>query len=107
MATAIFFGLSDVIPSWLTRDATIHVTLLELFPSIALVNAIMNMGIGAHGRYRLVASIVTACLLFVTTPIGAILTIWLRIDLMGLTFVVVIDYTVTSMLLIVGILMLD
>jgi len=44
-------------------------------------------------------SIAIACSFVVTVPIGAVLTIWMRIDLQGLTFAVVTGYSVTALLL--------
>jgi len=44
-------------------------------------------------------SIAIACSFVVTVPIGAVLTICMRIDLQGLTFAVVTGYSVTALLL--------
>eukprot|EP00578_Thalassiosira_sp_NH16_P009081 CAMPEP_0181115382 /NCGR_PEP_ID=MMETSP1071-20121207/21402_1 /TAXON_ID=35127 /ORGANISM="Thalassiosira sp., Strain NH16" /LENGTH=743 /DNA_ID=CAMNT_0023199585 /DNA_START=430 /DNA_END=2661 /DNA_ORIENTATION=- len=111
--TAIFLGVSSFLPGWLTHDETIQSMLAELFPLIALGNITMNMGmvcwalVGAQGRYRLATSIAIGCSIFITVPIAAIVTLWLRIDLQGLTFAVVIGYTVTAMLLSTSLLMSD
>eukprot|EP00584_Thalassiosira_punctigera_P026176 CAMPEP_0172579994 /NCGR_PEP_ID=MMETSP1067-20121228/139532_1 /TAXON_ID=265564 ORGANISM="Thalassiosira punctigera, Strain Tpunct2005C2" /NCGR_SAMPLE_ID=MMETSP1067 /ASSEMBLY_ACC=CAM_ASM_000444 /LENGTH=117 /DNA_ID=CAMNT_0013372725 /DNA_START=143 /DNA_END=496 /DNA_ORIENTATION=+ len=63
--------------------------------------------LGAQGRYHLATSIATACSLLITIPVGAYLTIGLRIDLQGLTFAVVIGYTATGMILSTVLLMSD
>lgn len=94
--TTLFMSLRGVLPSWLSRDPTIQAMLAELFPLVALGNLTMNMGmvawalVGAQGRYRLATSIATACSLIITVPLGAIVTIHMRIDLQGLTFAVVV-----------------
>ena len=105
IVTACFLSMSSVLPSWLTSDPTIQAMLSELFPLVALGNITMNVGmvcwalIGAQGRYRLATSVATACSLLITIPIGAITTMHLRINLQGLTFSVVVGYTITAMLL--------
>ncbi|KAL3826856.1 hypothetical protein ACHAXA_005698 [Cyclostephanos tholiformis] len=101
----IFISLTDVLPSLLTGDATIQNMLAELFPLVALGNITMSMGmvcwaiIGGQGRYHLSTMIAITCSFFVTIPIGAVVTIWMRIDLQGLAFAVVTGYTVTAMML--------
>ena len=103
--TAVFLSLRDVLPTWLTDDRTLRYMLAELIPLVGLGNITMNMGmvcwalIGAQARYRLATSIAMACSLLVTLPLGAMFTVWLRFDLQGLTFAVVVGYTVTAMLL--------
>jgi MATE family multidrug resistance protein len=105
VVTTIFLGLSDYLPSWLTQDQTIQNMLSELFPLMALGNITMNMGmvcwavIGAQGRYRLSTCVAFACSFFITIPLGAIFTLWLEVNLQGLTFAVVVGYTMTAMLL--------
>ena len=103
--TAVFLGLSNYLPYWLTQDPTIQSMLVELFPLMALGNITMTTGmvcwalIGAQGRYRLATVVATACSVLIVIPLGAIFAVWLRIDLQGLTFAVVVGYTVTATLL--------
>ena len=103
--SVIFISLTNVLPPLLTHDETIKDLLVEMFPLVALGNVTMSMGmvcwavVGAQGRYRLSTSIAIACSFVVTVPIGAVLTIWMRIDLQGLTFAVVTGYSVTALLL--------
>jgi len=111
-ASAAFMGLADLLPPLLTPDATIQSMLVELFPLVALGNVTMSMGmvcwaiVGAQGRYRLSTTIATSCAFFITIPIAAAATI-MRIDLQGLTFAVVVGYTVTSMSLSLCVVMSD
>ena len=111
-ASAALMGLADLLPPLLTPDATIQSMLVELFPLVALGNVTMSMGmvcwaiVGAQGRYRLSTTIATSCAFFITIPIAVALTI-MRIDLQGLTFAVVVGYTVTSMSLSLCVLMSD
>lgn len=113
LVSLIFLCQRNVLPSLLTKDATIQAMLDECLPFIALGNITMNMGmvcwalIGAQGRYRLATSIATACSLLITLPIGAISTIRFNIDLQGLTFAVVTGYVITAMLLFMVLLMSD
>jgi MATE family multidrug resistance protein len=113
LVSIIFISLTDILPSLLTRDATIQYMLAELFPLVALGNITMSMGmvcwtiIGAQGRYHLSTLIALTCSFVVTIPIGAVVTIWLRIDLQGLAFAVVTGYTVTATLLSACIIMSD
>jgi Na+-driven multidrug efflux pump len=113
LLAAILTGLSSVVlmslvhqlPPLLTYDPTIQGMLIECFPLIALGNVTMSIGmvcwaiVGAQGRYRLSTTIATSCAFCITIPVGAILTIWIRIDLQGLIFAVVVGYTITAMLL--------
>lgn len=105
IVTGVFLGLGYFLPEWLTEDETIQAMMTELLPLIALGNVTMNVGmvcwalVGAQGRYFLATSIATACSFLITIPLGAIFTVWLNIDLQGLTFAVVLGYTVTAMLL--------
>jgi MATE family multidrug resistance protein len=105
VVSVIFISLANVLPSWLTHDETIQDMLVEMFPLVALGNVTMSMGmvcwaiVGAQGRYHLSTSIAIACSFIVTIPIGLVVTIWMRIDLQGLTFAVVMGYSVTAMLL--------
>ena len=105
VVSIIFICLTNVLPPLLTHDETIQDLLVEMFPLVALGNVTMSMGmvcwavVGAQGRYRLSTSIAIACSFVVTVPIGAVLTIWMRIDLQGLTFAVVTGYSVTALLL--------
>eukprot|EP00579_Thalassiosira_antarctica_P001896 CAMPEP_0201871326 /NCGR_PEP_ID=MMETSP0902-20130614/4272_1 /ASSEMBLY_ACC=CAM_ASM_000551 /TAXON_ID=420261 /ORGANISM="Thalassiosira antarctica, Strain CCMP982" /LENGTH=750 /DNA_ID=CAMNT_0048397275 /DNA_START=148 /DNA_END=2400 /DNA_ORIENTATION=+ len=111
--TVIFMSLSPILPALMTHDPVIQAMLAELFPLMALGNVTMNMGmvcwalIGAQGRYRLATSIALGCSMLITIPIGAIVTLRLRIDLQGLTFSVVIGYTITAMLLSTCLMMSD
>ena len=103
--SVIFACLTNVLPRVLTHDETIQGMLSELFPLVALGNVTMSMGmvcwavVGAQGRYHISTVIATACSFVVTVPIGAVVTSWMRIDLQGLTFAVVVGYTVTATLL--------
>mmetsp|Transcript_34971 Transcript_34971/g.64738 ORF Transcript_34971/g.64738 Transcript_34971/m.64738 type:complete len:730 (-) Transcript_34971:83-2272(-) len=112
-STAVFLCFSGDIPGWLTKDETIQKMLVPLFPLIALGQVTMTMGmvawalIGAQGRYRLATSIATGCSLLITTPVAALMTIVWRINLQGLTFAVVIGYTVTAMCMSTVLLMTD
>jgi MATE family multidrug resistance protein len=105
VVSIIFTCLTNVLPPLLTHDETIQDLLVEMFPLVALGNVTMSMGmvcwavVGAQGRYRLSTSIAIACSFVVTVPIGAVLTIWMRIDLQGLTFAVVTGYSATALLL--------
>ena len=105
VVSAIFISLTNVLPPLLTHDETIQDLLVEMFPLVALGNVTMSMGmvcwavVGAQGRYLLSTSIAMTCSFVVTVPIGAVLTIWMRIDLQGLTFAVVTGYSVTAFLL--------
>ncbi|KAL7537055.1 hypothetical protein ACHAXR_010152 [Thalassiosira sp. AJA248-18] len=111
--TIVFICLRNNIATWLTQDTTLQAMLTELLPLIALGNISMNLGmtcwalLGAQGRYRLATSIAIACSLLITVPIAAVLTIAFRFNLQGLTFAVVIGYTVTAMLLTVFLLRSD
>ncbi|KAL3812062.1 hypothetical protein ACHAXA_010034 [Cyclostephanos tholiformis] len=113
LMSIIFLSLTDVLPSLVTRDATIQYMLAELFPLVALGNITMSMGmvcwaiIGAQSRYHLSTLIALTCSFTVTVPIGAVVTIWMRIDLQGLAFAVVTGYTVTATLLSACIVMSD
>jgi uncharacterized membrane protein YciS (DUF1049 family) len=113
VVSIIFICLTNVLPPLLTHDETIQDLLVEMFPLVALGNVTMSMGmvcwavVGAQGRYRLSTSIAIACSFVVTVPIGAVLTIWMRIDLQGLTFAVVTGYSVTALLLTVCIQLSD
>ncbi|KAL3766941.1 LOW QUALITY PROTEIN: hypothetical protein ACHAW5_011160 [Stephanodiscus triporus] len=105
VVSVVFISLTNVLPSWLTHDETIQDMLVEMFPLVALGNVTMSMGmvcwaiVGAQGRYHLSTTIAIACSFIVTIPIGLVVTIWMRIDLQGLTFAVVTGYSVTAMLL--------
>jgi len=105
VVTAAFLSVSSVLPAVLTTDATLQAMLSELFPLIALGNVSMNMGmtcwtiVGAQGRYKLATLIATACSLFITVPIAALLTLKWNIDLQGLTFSIVVGYSMTAAIL--------
>ncbi|KAL7544226.1 hypothetical protein ACHAWF_007606 [Thalassiosira exigua] len=113
VVTAIFLSLGGYLPSWLTQDTTIQSMLLELFPLMALGNITMTCGmvcwalIGAQGRYNLATSTALGCSFFITIPLAAMMTVWLRIDLQGLTFAVVAGYITTATLLMTFLLMSD
>jgi Na+-driven multidrug efflux pump len=113
LVSVIFISMTDVLPSMLTRDATIQYMLAELFPLVAFGNITMSMGmvcwciVGAQGRYHLSTLIALACSFMVTIPIGAIVTIGLRIDLQGLAFAVVTGYTITATVLFACIIISD
>ena len=112
LVSIIFSSLKGVLPSWLTRDATIQNMLAEMFPLVALGNVTMTMGmvcwavIGAQGRYYLSTLIAITCSFVVTIPIGAVM-VSMRIDLQGLAFALFTGYTVTAMILSSCILMSD
>ena len=105
LSSVLLMSLVDQLPPLMTYDTTIQGMLVQLFPLVALGNVTMSMGmvcwaiVGAQGRYRLSTTIATSCAFFITIPIGATLTIWMRIDLQGLTFAVVVGYTITAMIL--------
>ncbi|KAL3777598.1 hypothetical protein ACHAW5_007488 [Stephanodiscus triporus] len=102
--STLLMSLTNVLPSLMTKDATIQDMLAELFPLVALGNVTMSMGmvcwaiVGAQGRYEISTMIATCCAFLVTIPIGMV-SVVMRINLQGLTFAVVIGYTVTAMLL--------
>jgi len=110
VVTFIFWSMRDAL---LTRDPTIQAMLTELFPLIALGNVTMNVGmvcwsvVGAQGRYRLATTIATACSLLVTVPLGAVFTIYMRINLQGLTFAVVLGYSILGTILSTVLIMSD
>ena len=101
----ILLSLTNILPSLMTHDATIQGMLAELFPLVALGNATMSMGmvcwaiVGAQGRYHISTMIATGCAFLITIPVGFLLTVGIRINLQGLTFAVVVGYTVTAMLI--------
>ena len=113
LMSIVFLCLRNVLPRWLTDDTTLQSMLSELFPLVALGNVSMTTGmvgwavVGAQGRYHLATTIATMCSLLITLPLSAILTIRMRIDLQGLTFAVVVGYTITAMTLITCILISD
>merc|ERR1712085_219602 len=105
LVSTLLLYFSDPVTTWLTQDPTLATMLSEQSPLIAVGNVTMNMGmvcwslIGAQGRYRLATSISTVCSIFITLPVGALITIYLRIDLQGLVFAVVVGYSTTAMFL--------
>lgn len=111
IGTGVFWYFRNDLPEYLTDDPTLQAMLVELFPLIAMGNITMNVGmccwtlVGAQGRYKLATSINTASTLLVTLPLAALFTVYLRIDLQGLTFAVVTGYTVTAMALTTTLLM--
>lgn len=113
LMSVVFLSLRNVLPQWLTDDTTLQSMLTELFPLVALGNVSMTTGmvgwavVGAQGRYHLATSIATVCSLLITLPLAAVLTIRMRIDLQGLTFAVVVGYTMTAMVMITCILISD
>jgi len=102
--TIVFVGLRNEIPAWLTPDGTLQSMLADLFPLIALGNITMTVGmvswaiVGAQGRYRVATAITIASSLLFTIPFAAISTIWLRLDLQGLIFAVVVGNIITATL---------
>ncbi|KAL7433750.1 hypothetical protein ACHAXH_002645 [Discostella pseudostelligera] len=113
LMSIVFLSLQNILPQWLTDDTTLQSMLSELFPLVALGNVSMTTGmvgwavVGAQGRYHLATSIATVCSLLITLPLSAVITIHMRIDLQGLTFAVVVGYTVTAMVMITCILISD
>lgn len=111
-ASIAFLCLTTVLPPLLTYDATIQGMLVECFPLVALGNVTMSTGmvcwaiVGAQGRYKMATTIAMACAFGITLPTAALLT-YLRIDLQGLTFSVVVGYTITAMILSVCVLTSD
>jgi Na+-driven multidrug efflux pump len=100
VVTALFVSLMSILPAWLSHDATIQAMLFECFPLIAVGNITMDLGmvcwslVGSQGRYKLATTIATATTVLVTLPIGAALTLWLRIDLQGLVrFIFIYSFT--------------
>ena len=85
LLSAVLMSLVHQLPPLLTYDPTIQGMLIECFPLIALGNVTMSMGmvcwaiVGAHRRYHLSTTIATSCAFCITIPVGAILTIWMRI----------------------------
>jgi hypothetical protein len=79
--------------------------LAQMFPLAALGNATMATGmvcwaiVGAQGRYHISTMIATACAFLITIPLGCIFTVKMRLNLEGVTFAVVIGYTVTGFIL--------
>ena len=81
-----------MVPSWLTTDEAIRKMLSDLIPLVALGNITMSLGmatwalIGSQGRYYLSTTISLMTSFLITIPLGAVMTLWLNIDLQGLTF---------------------
>jgi len=63
--------------------------------------------IGAQARYQLATTINLACSLLITVPLGAMFTMWLRIDLQGLTFSIVVGYVICALIMAVVLLVSD
>lgn len=105
VVTTVFVALSGMFPSWLTRDETIQKMLSDLIPLVALGNIAMSLGmatwalIGSQGRYHLSTSISLLTSFFITIPLGAVMTLWLNIDLQGLTFSIIVGDAATASLL--------
>ena len=97
--------LTNILPPLLTPDSTIQAMLAQMFPLAALGNATMATGmvcwaiVGAQGRYHISTMIATACAFLITIPLGCIFTVKMRLNLEGVTFAVVIGYTVTGFIL--------
>ena len=78
LGSAIFLSMTNVLPSLLTKDATIQFMLSDLFPLIALSNVSMTVGmvgwtvvvVGGQGRYDLAPKIAVSCSFLVTFPIA-------------------------------------
>jgi MATE family multidrug resistance protein len=104
LSSVLLMSLVDQLPPLMTYDTTIQGMLVQLFPLVALGNVTMSMGmvcwaiVGAQGRYRLSTTIATSCAFFITIPVGTALTIR-KVNLQGLTFAVVVGYTITAMIL--------
>lgn len=113
LVTTVFMSLRNVIPGWLTPDGTLQYMLADLFPLVGLGNITMSMGtvawaiIGAQGQYRPATFLACVCSVFITIPIAAITTMSFRIDLQGLTFAIVVGYTITVTLLYTAVLLSD
>ncbi|KAL3784819.1 hypothetical protein HJC23_013859 [Cyclotella cryptica] len=111
--TTVFLLLNGYLPEWLTTDETIQEMLIELFPLIGLGNLTMTVGmvcwalIGAQARYQLATAINLACSLLITVPLGAVFTVWLRIDLQGLTFSIVVGYVICALIMAIVLLVSD
>ncbi|KAL7507207.1 hypothetical protein ACHAWX_005074 [Stephanocyclus meneghinianus] len=111
--TTVFLLLSGYLPKWLTTDETIQEMLIELFPLLGLGNVTMTVGmvcwalIGAQARYQLATTINLACSLLITVPLGAMFTMWLRIDLQGLTFSIVVGYVICALIMAIVLLVSD
>ncbi|KAL3822506.1 hypothetical protein ACHAXA_001971 [Cyclostephanos tholiformis] len=103
--SAIFLSLDRVLPSLLTKDATIQQMLLDLFPLIAMSNVSMTVGmvawtvVGGQGRYDLATKLAIACSFLVTCPVAGVLTVWMRINLQSLVFAMHLGYILAGMLL--------
>ena len=63
--------------------------------------------IGAQARYQLATSINLATSLLITIPLGAIMTVGLKIDLQGLTFSIVMGYVACAWIMVIVILVSD
>lgn len=72
LSSDVLMILVNQLPPLLTYDATIQGMLVECFPLIALGSVTMSMGVVCW------AIVGAFC---ITIPVGAILTIWMRIDL--------------------------
>ncbi len=76
IGSAIFLCLKSVLPSLLTKDATIQRMLLDLFPLLAMSNVSMTAGmvawtvVGGQGRYDLATKLAIACSFLVTCPVA-------------------------------------
>eukprot|EP00956_Cyclotella_meneghiniana_P037140 scaffold134820_cov57-Cyclotella_meneghiniana.AAC.6 len=91
--TMVFLSLSKYLPAWLTTDQTIQGMLIQLFPPM-----------GAQMRYRLATTINLATSLLITVPLGAVMTIALRIDLRRLMFFIIMGYVVCAWIMVIVIL---
>lgn len=63
--------------------------------------------IGAQARYELATAINLACSLLLTVPLGAMFTVWLHIDLQGLTFSIVAGYVICALIMAIVLLVSD
>ena len=63
--------------------------------------------IGAQARYELATKINLATSMLISIPLGAIMTVWLHIDLQGLTFSIVMGYVMCAWIMVIVILVSD
>jgi len=102
LLTSILFICGEDLPKWLTKDATLQRLVGELLPLFGIGNIALTMGtmswtlVGSQGRYRLATALGFAGSWLVTTPLAAIFSIALDINLQGQTATVVIGYMVSG-----------
>jgi hypothetical protein len=92
------------VPKWLTNDPVLQSLVADLIPLFGIGSIAMTMGsmawtlVGSQGRYRLATAVGFAGSWIVTTPLAALFSVVLNIDLQGQTAAVVIGYMVSGTL---------